>query len=211
MRYLFMAYTNNVTGWFNKKEFAILEILAKSVPSNGSIIEIGSHFGRTTVAWADTLCTTASIYAIDTWSYMEPDEQFLSMEDIDKLPMTYKESMASRFEVFEYFTKNYNNITPVHAHSPRSFQQYPNLLKVIPPAADLIFVDAIHENPWFADDLTYWYPRLKNGGTLCGHDFSSWFPDIITTVRSFAKEHKLHLCEPAPGCTVWWMRDPAYI
>lgn len=206
-----MAYTNTVPGWFNEAEFAILEILAKSVPFNGNIIEIGSHFGRTTVAWADTLTPTVSIWAIDPWSYMEPDERFMKQDNIDNLPMSYKNSMASRFVVFEYFTNKYSNITPIHAYSPISFQKYPPLMKILPDKVDLIFIDAVHKNPEFSADLEFWYPKLTNEGTMCGHDFANYCPDIVNTVREFAKKHNLYLCEPNNGNTVWWMRNRDYV
>ena len=204
-----MSYSNNVTGWFSQLDFAALESLAKSVPLGGHIVEIGSHFGRTTVAWADNVDPSISIWAIDPWDAMtDKDMRFKGMDNIDSLYMSYELSMIHRFDVFRHFTKSYPNIKPIHALSPQSFSYYPHLLDCMPAQADLIFIDAVHTDPGFSADIEFWLPRLKKGGTLCGHDYANWYPDIQAKTNEIANRTGMKLTVPARlGCTVWWMRD----
>ena len=39
---------------------------------------------------------------------------------------------------------------------------------------DFIYIDAAHDYESMYDDLNYWWPKLKSGGILSGHDY---FPD----------------------------------
>jgi hypothetical protein len=39
---------------------------------------------------------------------------------------------------------------------------------------DFIYIDAAHDYESMCDDLNYWWPKLKSGGILSGHDY---FPD----------------------------------
>jgi predicted O-methyltransferase YrrM len=36
---------------------------------------------------------------------------------------------------------------------------------------DFIFIDANHEYEAVLNDIKYWYPKLKNGGHIAGHDY----------------------------------------
>lgn len=38
---------------------------------------------------------------------------------------------------------------------------------------DFIFIDGDHTYESVLEDLTLWYPKIKNGGLLMGHDFAS--------------------------------------
>jgi SAM-dependent methyltransferase len=35
---------------------------------------------------------------------------------------------------------------------------------------DVIFIDGDHRYSWFKKDLDLWYPKVKKGGLICGHD-----------------------------------------
>jgi len=74
---------------------------------------------------------------------------------------------------------------------------------------DLVFVDGLHDES-VAADLLAWEPKLRPGGILVGHDFSSDWPDVPRRVLA-------HRCSPAaPGAagprrlhlgadaTYWW-------
>jgi len=44
-------------------------------------------------------------------------------------------------------------------------------------SADLIFMDGDHTYNVFSEDLKLWYPKVKHGGTLCGHDCEFYYTD----------------------------------
>lgn len=38
---------------------------------------------------------------------------------------------------------------------------------------DLVFIDADHRYPAVRDDIAAWWPKVRPGGILCGHDYFS--------------------------------------
>lgn len=47
---------------------------------------------------------------------------------------------------------------------------------------DFVFIDGDHAYPAVACDLTWWHPKLKPGGLLCGHDYANMdFPHFGVT------------------------------
>ncbi len=43
--------------------------------------------------------------------------------------------------------------------------------------ADLVFIDADHHYESVKEDIETWYPVVKKGGILCGHDFDAYLED----------------------------------
>lgn len=76
---------------------------------------------------------------------------------------------------------------------------------------DFVYVDADRTYEGVKRDLTAWWPKLKQGGLLCGHDFGHprdrrgvW--GIARAVNEFAAKHGL-VVQVGRG-TVWWILKP---
>lgn len=48
---------------------------------------------------------------------------------------------------------------------------------------DMVYIDACHEYPFVLADLVRWWPTLKSGGILAGHDYA--FPSVRKAVEDF--------------------------
>ena len=81
---------------------------------------------------------------------------------------------------------------------------------------DYVYIDACHEYEFVRDDLEAWYPKVKEGGMLAGHDF--WYPPVAKAVMEFRDKIKGYMfgvnCYAAPGFRLgtgeadyldWWM------
>lgn len=63
---------------------------------------------------------------------------------------------------------------------------------------DFVYIDGKHRMPDVAADLRHWYPKVKPGGILAGHDIVSprepnggWGREVQPAVFAFAQKHNL--------------------
>lgn len=90
-------------------------------------------------------------------------------------------------------TARYNNVRPLIATSEEA-------IKTIVGSFGLIFIDADHHYEACRDDIQRWWPKLKPGGILAGHDYGH---DAFPGVKQAFDE----IFGPAPeGTTVVTLR-----
>lgn len=65
--------------------------------------------------------------------------------------------------------------------------------------ADFVFIDGDHRKEAVLADCRAWWPKVKPGGTLAGHDRG--LPGVDAAVRQFAEENQLRVTE-RPSCWV---------
>lgn len=58
---------------------------------------------------------------------------------------------------------------------------------------DFIYIDASHLYQDVLDDLRAFYPKIKKGGCIAGHDYGLTFPGVIKAVNEFCKEYNLDI------------------
>lgn len=47
---------------------------------------------------------------------------------------------------------------------------------------DFVFIDACHDYECVLEDIKAWYPKVKSGGILAGHDYPA-FPGVVKAVH----------------------------
>lgn len=60
----------------------------------------------------------------------------------------------------------------------------PNIVAQI-PELDFAFIDANHEYTYVLQDIELYWPKIKSGGFLCGHDYGGGHPGVIAAVDDF--------------------------
>lgn len=63
---------------------------------------------------------------------------------------------------------------------------------------DFVYVDADHSYEACYADILAWYPRVKTGKFLAGHDYKKGF-GVVEAVNKFVKENNLQLIFLAPS------------
>ncbi len=64
---------------------------------------------------------------------------------------------------------------------------------------DLVFIDAAHDEDNVYDDIEAWFPKVREGGLVAGHDFQHKFPGVH---RAVARHFNLMHVQTFPD-SVW--------
>jgi hypothetical protein len=192
-----MPYKLGVRGWMSENELKIIEILAQTVPENGTIVEIGSMMGRTACAWAMSAHPSVKIYCLDMWGEELIDSPHnLPLQEIENSGYPKLEDINS-IETFRKNTFEFSQIFPIKVTDPNTIPEELHTLNT-----DLVFIDAGHKNPNDWNIISMWIKKLNQGGILCGHDYNLEFPDVIENVKRL--EYILGIkCILYPHTSIW--------
>ena len=185
-----MPYNLNIPGWMPENELRILEQLAYTVPAHGRVVEVGPFLGRSTWCWAKSVDPTVRVTALDIWNpaehpYHPPAEIGKTIAESPDFGVADSlDHVIGSLDNFRRNTKDCHNIEALQGASPYDFKDWSD-------PVDLVFLDGVHHNPTFWDDLNFWFWRVRPGGICCGHDFARTHPDVVWGVQDFAKTHGL--------------------
>ena len=149
----------------------------------GVIVEIGSWMGRS-LSYAIPACKFfgGKIYAIDTWG-----EWTISAPDNAPLANSINETLKNSGSDYFYncFIDNLKQITgsdcviPVRKSSveaSKDFSEY---------SVDLVYIDGSHDYDSVKEDINTWWPKIKMGGYIGGHDFHPGITGVYKAVQEF--------------------------
>jgi len=187
-----MPYNLRIPGWMPESELKTIERLAFTIPKHGKMVEIGPFCGRSSWCWSKSADPTVKVTCIDIWNPQEhpyqPPTQIKPERGKGVKPdfgvAERHEQTRGTLENFRWYTRNCPNIVPLQGRSPYDFKDWSEPL-------DLVFLDGVHHNPIFWDDLNFWFWKVVPGGICCGDDFARTHPDVIWGVQDFAKIHGL--------------------
>ncbi|MEO1057452.1 MAG: class I SAM-dependent methyltransferase [Actinomycetota bacterium] len=151
----------DVDGWMTDGQAAALYDAAAGCPPGGTIVEIGSFRGRSTIVLASAAPLDARIYAIDPHAGNDRGPQEIdgyadeANEDHDAFVANLEAAgVAERVDHVRTFSDD------AHAHVDGSI--------------DVLYIDGAHRYAPARADVVSWGARVADGGTLLIHDsFSS--------------------------------------
>jgi hypothetical protein len=184
-----MPYNLSIPGWMPEAELQIIERVAATIPRDGVMVEVGPFLGRSSWCWAKSVDPSVKVYCLDIWDiavhpYSPPSLIGGTQGGGDYGVAARIEDTYGTLENFKRCTSDCPNIEPIQGASPRSFLNWQRSL-------DLVFLDGVHHNPPFWDDLNFWFWKIKPGGILCGDDCARSHPDVLWGIHDFAKNHNL--------------------
>jgi len=125
------------------------------------------------------------LHLIDTWEPFDEDSRYRKTNDPnsgwDKA--TWDSFYAEVVSLAEKY------LGRVFIHKGRSIEiatQFEDNL------FDFIFIDADHSFEGCCEDILAWWPKVKNGGWLCGHDYNAW-PGVTEAVDKWSKENNFEV------------------
>lgn len=137
-----------IEGWFDFKDLYMLAI--QSCTKNGCIVEVGAWKGKSASFMAVEIANRRKdidFYVVDTFKGSIEH----TPEEVERLYETYIEN-----------TKGLQIRTLV-MESVEAAKEF--------TAVDFVFIDASHEYDDVIADIQSWYPKIKKGGVLAGHDY----------------------------------------
>lgn len=166
----------SVPGLSNNKDLDVAYEWARTVPENGVIVELGSFFGRTAVAFAEGAHPSVKIYCID---YFDDWKNPHNPDDAPGGDFWVLDKVYNKGDEFRKNTQEYKNIIPLTLKSGQMIYQYDK------EPIDVLFIDAQHQNPSDICNLIYFKKFLKPNSLICGHDYyeDNKFPDVGLNIR----------------------------
>lgn len=134
------------TGYFEPADIEFYRWLAERIHPGGRLVELGCHLGRSTcVAGAVLKASGATMICVDNWN---------GDESVRKL-----------------FTENILRFGLEHVVTIITGDSTETAVHYAPKTIDCVFIDADHRFERVVSDIRAWWPTLKIGGTMAGHDY----------------------------------------
>jgi Methyltransferase domain len=157
------------------------------VPKSGTVVEIGSFAGRSSVHWAANSDPSVKIFCLDPFDAI--GDQY-SLEHIQGSAGDVAGRPSG--ELFlQYAAAWMERPIPIAVASPPSTWDRP---------AGVIFVDGDHSHEDVTRDLEFWIDWLTPSGVLLGHDWDDL--RVREAVNSFASRRAL-VTRPHPSTNIW--------
>jgi hypothetical protein len=73
-----------------------------------------------------------------------------------------------------------------------------------------VYIDGLHDYEHVAVDIAAWWPKVRSGGILAGHDYIWCMPGVVRAVNEFiAREGlPLNLTAEEYRYLTWWVQKP---
>ena len=178
-----------VQGYFTEFDWMDYEHLVNSLPDNGTLVEIGSFRGKSLSSIASTIIRkNLKVYAIDIFDQVDPTPEYNEPDVTSKKAGMYADFM----DAMKTFGLT-NHVTPMPLQSLEAAKKFD------PQSVDMVFIDADHAYEPVKADIDTWWPIIKNGGVISGHDYDHngrYWPGVYKAVHE-------RFGQPYFGTKVW--------
>lgn len=173
-------YYRQIQGWFDFED--LYDRAVREAPPQAVFVEIGAWLGRSTAYLAQRIKESGKdirLYVVDTWKG-SPGEQ--AHED---------EVRRAGGSIYPAFLENMRRaqvddvILPMPMRSDLAAQSFAD------ESLDFVFLDSSNRYEDVVRDLSQWYPKVRLGGVLAGHDYQPGCPDVVRAVNEFFRSEKI--------------------
>jgi predicted O-methyltransferase YrrM len=192
---------NNIPGYFSGlHQIEAIKLLLKYNHPDCVGVEVGCLHGRSSYAISIAI-NKGTLYCIDLWNGADYHNPRYSDEMIAQSKLPLKGSYNTK-ETFLKNTEDRKNIVAIQGSSPEVVKDWTKPI-------DFIFLDASHINPNDRDNIDFWLPKIKPGGTFLGHD---WYedcriPDVNVNVE-YMEELLKQKVTIIPKTSIWYFTLP---
>lgn len=156
----------DIQGWFGPRAVEEYGKIVRRYPG-GNFVEVGIWKGKSFASVMPVLLELnyQNIYAVD---------HFLGQPDLRDTV----HSDASKLDLYQIFTDNMSKLGYNGKYKVLKMNSVEAAGQFLDNSLDVVFIDADHSYEAFNADLGAWIPKIKSGGTICGHDYPGW-PGVV--------------------------------
>lgn len=154
--------------------------MVAAAPNEARFVEVGSWVGRSACYLGVEIVNSGKnikLDCVDTW-LGAPE---LMEEDVVKNRTLYSDFIRNTEPLKDI-------ITPVRLCSMQAARLYED------ESIYFAFIDGDHSREGFGGDLRCWYPKVKPGGVIAGHDYD--YPEIKGYLHEFFKGKEIEVILP---------------
>lgn len=170
--------------------------LMKSIRANretiGLVVEVGTYKGDFAEVMYNAL-EPEYLYAVDPFKVME---EYTDNPSIGKIDFSDQAVLDELADSVEKRIAGIGYCKMLRATSVEASERF------LDESLDVVYIDGCHKYESVKKDISVWYPKVKNGGILCGHDYVSGVLQpgkgvekfgVIQAVQEFVQEYNLTL------------------
>jgi predicted O-methyltransferase YrrM len=145
----------NSENWFNYED--LYSSIVKKYGNGSHFVEVGVWKGMSACFMAVEIINSnknIKFDCVDTWEYVETSSEIT------------KEKFEGLYNIFLLNIKPVkDNINIIKGISWEAASNYKD------ESLDFVFIDAAHDYESVSKDILNWFPKIKKGGTIAGHDY----------------------------------------
>lgn len=200
---------NRIPGHFYLGDFYSLVEISNLLPESGTILNIGTYFGRSAKFWADILRHQNKQYQIiclDIFTNRAEDvfDAYMGTGSAGDLLLIkdFLHKTKNNLEMAQDILKEYKEI---------KFSTY-DILTDSPKKINIdnlkcVFDDSLHTTKGVDKCFQDWFPLLGSDGIYCGHDYSpGWHPEVFRQVNIISKNMKLKIHIPRKDSSMYYFK-----
>jgi tRNA A37 threonylcarbamoyladenosine dehydratase len=173
-------YYEKIHGWFTFS--GLYSKIVNKFPNGSHFVEVGSWMGKSAVYMGVEIVNSnkkIKFDCVDNWEFAD------DVYDIDSNISNLKVS------AFQEFLKNIEPLSNIITYHKLNSTEASNLYD--DESLDFVFLDASHEYENVKSDLIHWYPKIKYGGIIAGHDYCKEWNGVVLAVNEFFKGEKFEI------------------
>jgi len=185
----------DIKGPFNQGAVEAVQAICEKI-KNGTVIELGCLRGRSTFAMAEVCSKHGTrIVTIDNFAGGEAADGSTKAQQQEDIKTQFLENRtACGFD---------STVSLIHGDSSESASSFSD------ESVDFCFIDADHRPESLQRDIEAWWPKVKRGGQLGGHDWPGSAQRIRKVVESFARMKETTAEELSGSC--WLLNKPKVV
>jgi hypothetical protein len=170
------------------------KLFLEKLPKNGVVAEVGVWLGGH--AWSMyNIMRPSKFYLVDIWQYQDIEWDTTSKTDRHNEAL---EKVKKRFQGCPEIEIVQDYSVPAAARFEDSY-------------FDAVYIDADHSYDAVKADISAWWPKVKSGGFISGHDYLAGKKHINVkpAVDEFIKDNGLEMAFTSPCSSPdWAVRKP---